>query len=481
MCRSSTRARWLCNHDNLRGAVWPSVRHMTPTHADQPVQPDFPEQRRILRTAVPGPRSRELHARRAAEVSAGFGVVLPVFVERAGGGVIVDVDGNHLVDLASGIAVTNVGASAPEVVARVQEQAARFTHTCFMVTEYDGFVDVAAALNRLTPGDHAKRTALFTTGAEAVENAVKIARTATGRDAVVVLDHAYHGRTLMTMTMTSKNVPYKEGFGPFAPEVYRVPSPYPYRWPTGAENAATEALARLREVVLTQIGAHNVAAIVMEPIQGEGGFIVPPEGYLSGVAEFAREHGIVFVADEIQSGFARTGDMFACDREGVVPDIILTAKALAGGLPLSAVTGRAELMDSVPAGGLGGTYAGNPLACAAALGAIEVIERDDLVGRARHIESLVLPRLQALAADSAYVGEARGRGAMLALELVEPGGTEPSADAARRVAAACHAEGVLVLVCGTFGNVIRLLPPLVIGDELLDDALTVLEKAVQSL
>lgn len=451
------------------------------THADQPVRHDLPEQRRILRTAIPGPRSQELHARRAAEVSAGFGVVLPVFVERAGGGVIVDVDGNHLVDLASGIAVTNVGASAPEVVARVQEQAAAFTHTCFMVTEYDGFVDVAAALNRLTPGDHAKRTALFTTGAEAVENAVKIARTATGRDAVVVLDHAYHGRTLMTMTMTSKNVPYKEGFGPFAPEVYRVPSPYPFRWPTGPENAGAEALARLREVVLTQIGAHNVAAIVMEPIQGEGGFIVPPEGYLHGVAEFAREHGIVFVADEIQSGFARTGDLFACDREGVVPDLILTAKALAGGLPLSAVTGRAELMDAVPAGGLGGTYAGNPLACAAALGAIEVIERDDLVGRARHIEGLALPRLRALADTSAYVGEARGRGAMLAMEFVEPGGTEPSADAARRVAAACHAEGVLVLVCGTFGNVIRLLPPLVIGDELLDDALTVLEQAVEAL
>ena len=440
-----------------------------------------PEQRRIVRTSVPGPRSQELHARRQEAVAGGFGVVLPVFVAHAGGGIVVDVDGNHLVDLASGIAVTNVGASAPEVVSRVQEQAALFTHTCFMVTEYEGFVEVAAALNRLTPGDHPKKTALFSTGAEAVENAVKIARTATGRDDVVVLEHAYHGRTLMTMTMTAKNVPYKEGFGPFAPEVYRVPSPYPFRWPTGAENAGAEALAKLEEIVTTQIGAHNVAAIVVEPIQGEGGFVVPPPGYLTGVAELARKHGIVFVADEIQTGFARTGDLFACDHEGVVPDIILTAKALAGGLPLSAVTGRAELMDAVPAGGLGGTYAGNPLACAAALGAIEVIERDDLAGRARHIESLAMPRLQALAETSAYVGEARGRGAMLAVEFVRPGGVEPDADAAKRVAAACHAEGVLVLVCGTFGNVIRLLPPLVIGDDLLDDALTVLERAVAAL
>ncbi len=439
------------------------------------------EQRRILSTPIPGPRSKQLHARRSAEVAGGFGVTLPVFVERADRGVLLDVDGNQLIDLASGIAVTNVGASAPEVVARVREQAERFTHTCFMITEYDGYVDVAAALNRLTPGDHAKKTALFSTGAEAVENGVKIARAATGRHAVVVLDHAYHGRTLMTMSMTAKNLPYKEGFGPFAPEIYRVASPYPFRWPTGPENAAREAMARLEEVVVTQIGAHNVAAIIIEPVQGEGGFIVPPAGYLPAVQEFATRHGIVFIADEIQTGFARTGAMFACDHEGVVPDMVLSAKALGGGLPLSAVTGRAELMDAVAPGGIGGTFAGNPVSCAAALGAIEVIEQDDLAGRARRIEELVMPRLAGLAAGSHAVGEARGRGAMLALELVEPGGTRPSAEAAKRVAAACHAEGVLVLVCGTFGNVIRLLPPLVIDEELLDDAVTVLEKAVRAL
>ncbi|EWT00249.1 4-aminobutyrate aminotransferase [Intrasporangium oryzae NRRL B-24470] len=436
-------------------------------------------QRRLLQTQIPGPRSVELQRRREAEVSGGFGVTLPVFVEQASGAIVLDVDGNQLIDLASGIAVTSVGASAPEVVAAVAEQAARFTHTCFMVTEYDGFVDVAAALNRLTPGDHEKRTALFTTGAEAVENAIKIARTATGREAVVVLDHAYHGRTLLTMTMTAKHVPYKAGFGPYAPEVYRAPMAYPFRAPGGPERATEDALARLEEIVLTQIGADRVAAIVAEPIQGEGGFIVPSPGFLPGVAEFARRHGIVFIADEIQTGFGRTGRMFASEHEGIVPDLITTAKALAGGMPLSAVTGRAELMNAVPPGSIGGTYAGNPVACAAALAAIEIIERDDLAGRARDIEHQVLPRLQALAAQTGIIGDVRGRGAMLAMELVKPGTTEPDAAAAKAIAAHCHAEGVITLVCGTFSNVIRLLPPLVIEPELLADALDVIEQAVR--
>jgi 4-aminobutyrate aminotransferase/(S)-3-amino-2-methylpropionate transaminase len=438
-------------------------------------------QRRLVQTAIPGPRSLALQAEREQELPRGFGVTLPVFVEQADGGIIVDVDGNQLIDLASGIAVTSVGASHPEVVRAVTEQAARFTHTCFMVTEYAGFVEVARALNRLTPGDHEKRTALFTTGAEAVENAVKIARAATGRPAVVVLDHAYHGRTLMTMSMTAKHLPYKAGFGPFAPEVYRAPSAYPYRWPGGPERCAEEALARLTELVVTQIGAANVAAIVIEPIQGEGGFIVPAPGFLPGVAAFAREHGIVLVADEIQTGFGRTGAMFACDHEGVVPDLITTAKALGGGLPLAAVTGRAELMDAVAPGGLGGTYAGNPVACAAALASIDVIERDDLVGRARAIEARVMPRLHALSGEVPALGEVRGRGAMIAMELVVPGTTTPDPAAARAVAAHCHAEGVLVLVCGTHGNVIRLLPPLVIEAALLDDALDIIEQGVREL
>lgn len=440
--------------------------------------PTLPEQRRILATAIPGPLSLERQAQRKAELANGLGTTMPVFIDRAGGGVLVDVDGNHIIDLASGIAVTSVGAAHPAVVRRIAEQAERFTHTCFLVTEYDGFVDVAAALNRLTPGDHAKKTALFSTGAEAVENAIKIARTATGRSAVVVLGHAYHGRTSLTMAMTSKNVPYKQGFGPFAPDVHRVPSPYPYRWPSGPEKAAEEAFAALVEIITTQIGATNVAAIVAEPIQGEGGFIVPPPGYLKAVQGFAREHGIVFVADEIQTGLARTGAMFACEHEDVVPDLITTAKALAGGMPLAAVTGRAEIMDAVAAGGLGGTYAGNPVACAAALGALEAIESEGLVARAREIEERVRPRLEATVGPDSVVGEVRGRGAMLALEFVRPGTTEPAPDIAKAVVERCHQEGVLTLLCGTYGNVIRLLPPLVIGFDLLDEAVDVLVDAI---
>lgn len=438
-----------------------------------------PTQRRLVQTAIPGPKSQKLHADRQSAVADGFGTVLPIFVDHAGGGILVDVDGNQLIDFASGIAVTSVGASHPDVVRRVAEQAERFTHSCFMVTEYEGFVDVAATLNRLTPGDHDKRTALYTTGAEAVENAVKIARVATGRKAVVVLDHAYHGRTLMTMSMTAKNVPYKDGFGPFAPEVYRAPMAYPYRWPGGPENCAAEALARLQELVVSQLGAHNVAAIVAEPIQGEGGFVVPAEGFLPGVQDLCREHGIVFVADEVQSGLGRTGRMFASEHEGLVPDLVCTAKALGGGMPLSAVTGRAELMNAVGPGRLGGTYAGNPVSCAAALGALEALERDDLVAKAAAIEELVMPRLRSLAEAVPAVGDVRGRGAMLALEFVRPGTKEPAPEVASAVAAHCHAEGVLVLVCGTFGNVIRLLPPLVIEPDLLDDGITVLEQAVR--
>ena len=439
------------------------------------------EQRRHLVTELPGPRSQAEHDRRKAAVSAGFGITLPVFVEAADGAILRDIDGNQLIDLASGIAVTSVGACHPKVVEAITAQAASFTHTCFMVTEYAGFVDVAEQLNRLTPGEHDKRTALFSTGAEAIENAVKIARVHTGRKAVVVLDHAYHGRTLMTMSMTAKNLPYKEGFGPFAPDVYRVPSAYPYRFDGTPQECTAAALARVAEIVETQIGAENVAAVVAEPIQGEGGFIVPSPGFLSGLQEYCTAHGIVFVADEIQSGFARTGTMFACEHEGVVPDLIATAKALGGGMPLSAVTGRAEIMDAVKPGSIGGTYAGNPVACAAALATIEVMEQEDLPGKAKAIEAAVLPRLTALAGPDSIVGEARGRGAMLALEFVVPGGKEPNPDAAKAVAAKCLAQGVLVLVCGTFGNVVRLLPPLVIEPDLLDEAIGVLEAAVREV
>nr|WP_267896154.1 4-aminobutyrate--2-oxoglutarate transaminase [Intrasporangium calvum] len=439
-----------------------------------------PEQRRILVTELPGPRSMALQQRRDRALPPGLGTTLPVFVERAGGGIIVDVDGNHLIDFASGIAVTSVGASAPAVVGRVQEQAATFTHTCFLVTEYEGYVDVADWLNEHTPGEHAKTTALFSTGAEAIENAVKIARASTGRPGVVVFDHAYHGRSLLTMAMTAKEKPYKAGFGPLATDVHRAPFPYPLRWPTGVEHATEEALAALEEL-LERVGAENIAAIVVEPVQGEGGFVVPTTGFLPGVQEIARGHGIVFVADEVQSGMARTGSLFASEHEGLVPDLIVTAKALAGGLPLSAVTGRAEVMAGAAPGGLGGTYAGNPLACAAALGVFEMVQTHDLVSRAQRIERVVRERLEPVVAESLAVAELRGRGAMMAVELVRPGTLDPDPEAAAAVSAACHRQGVLTLVCGTFGNVIRMLPPLVIDEDLLVEGLDVLAAALREL
>src|SRR5919112_5838090 len=319
-------------------------------------------QRRALVTEIPGPRSRELHSRRTAAVASGVGSTLPVYVERAGGGVIVDVDGNSLIDLGSGIAVVNVGNANPLVVDRVSEQVSLFTHTCFMVTPYQGYVEVCEALARLTPGDHAKKSALFNSGAEAVENAVKVARAATGRDAVVVFDHAYHGRTNLTMAMTAKSMPYKHGFGPFAGEVYRAPMGSPFREP--ARISGAEAAARAIGLIEKQVGADAVACVVIEPIQGEGGFVVPAEGFLPAVAEWCRENGVVFVADEIQTGLCRTGDWFACENEGVVPDLVTTAKAIADGFPLAGVTGRADLLDAVHPSGLGGTYGGNPVACA---------------------------------------------------------------------------------------------------------------------
>ena len=401
---------------------------------------------------------------------------MPVYAADADGGVIVDVDGNSFVDLGSGIAVTTVGASNPGVVDAVREAVGHFTHTCFMVTPYEGYVAVAEKLIEHSPGVHAKKVALFNSGAEAVENAVKIARLATGRQAVVVFDHAYHGRTNLTMAMTAKVMPYKQGFGPFAGEVYRVPVSYPFRDPEGMTGA--EAAARALSLVDKQVGAANVAAIVIEPILGEGGFVVPAPGFLAALASWCTDHGAVFVADEIQSGFARTGVWFACESEGVVPDLMTVAKGMAGGLPLSGVVGRAELMDAAHASGLGGTYGGNPVACAASLAAFEAVESLGLLERAQVIEGAIRAAVEPLVGG--IVGELRGRGAMMALEFVQPGTREPNPDAAKAVAAACLASGVLILTCGTFGNVVRLLPPLVIGDDLLADALGVLLDAIQS-
>jgi len=431
--------------------------------------PGLPQERRLV-TSIPGPRSRELADRRTAAVASGVSSSMPVYAVAAGGGVLVDVDGNSLIDLGSGIAVTTVGNADPAVAAAVAAQAAQLTHTCFTITPYEGYVEVAERLNRLTPGDHAKRSALFSSGAEAVENAIKIARHHTGRTAVVAFDHAYHGRTNLTMALTAKSMPYKAGFGPFAGEVYRAPMSYPYRDGLSGPEAAKRAIT----VIEKQVGAADLAAVIIEPVQGEGGFVVPAEGFLPALQEWCRANGVVFVVDEIQSGFARTGDLFASEHEGLVPDLITTAKGIAGGLPLSAVTGRAEIMDAPHAGGLGGTYAGNPVACTAALASLDHFEHGGLVERAREIGTLLLDRLHAAQASDPRVGDVRGRGAMVAIELVDPASGEPDATLTAAVARRAAGEGVIVLTCGTYGNVIRLLPPLAIGDDLLSEGLDVL-------
>ena len=431
-----------------------------------------PQERKLL-TEIPGPQSKALQARKIAAVSNGIGTTLPIYITRGGGGILVDVDGNQVIDMGSGIAVTTVGNANPEVAQRVQAQVAELTHTCFMVTPYEGYVEVAEALNRLTPGDHEKRTVLLNSGAEAIENAVKIARGYTKRQAVVVVEHGYHGRTNLTMGMTAKSMPYKHSFGPFAPEVYRVPTSYPYRDGLSGPEAAAVATTRIDK----EIGADNVAAIVIEPILGEGGFIVPAPGYYKAMYDYAKDNGIVFVADEIQSGCCRTGQWFACEHEGVVPDLITTAKGIADGMPLAGVTGRAEIMDAIHPGGLGGTYGGNPVACAAALGSLGWMEQNDAPALARAIEAAMMPRLQAIAAKHPSIGDIRGRGAMLAIELVKPGTKTPDGDRAAALNAYCHRNGVVTLTTGTYSNVFRFLPPLTMPSHLLDEALTVLEEA----
>lgn len=435
--------------------------------------PTLPQERRLV-TALPGPRSAEILARKADAVAVGVGHTIPVAAVAAGGGVVVDADGNSLIDLGSGIAVTTVGNAHPKVAAAIAAQAAQFTHTCFMVSPYDSYVAVAEALNRLTPGSFAKKSALFNSGAEAVENAIKIARKYTGRQAVVAFDHGYHGRTNLTMALTAKNQPYKNGFGPFAPEVYRAPLSYPFRdGLTGAE-----AAARTIHQLDKQVGAEQIAAVIIEPIQGEGGFIVPADGFLPDIAQWCRENGVVFIADEIQTGFARTGRMFASELFGIEPDLVTTAKGIAAGLPLAAVTGRAEIMDAAHAGGLGGTYGGNPVACAAALAAIDIFEHDGLLERAGEIEQILKARLQEMAASDARIGDVRGHGAMIAAEFVQPETGEPDAALTAAVAKAAIAEGVIVLTCGTDGNVIRFLPPLSISDALLHEGLDVVAVAL---
>ncbi|MBG9334208.1 4-aminobutyrate--2-oxoglutarate transaminase [Corynebacterium belfantii] len=426
----------------------------------------LPQQRQLLTDGM-GDKSSALDERRRTSVARALSPGLPGYVVAADGGVLVDADGNSFIDFASGIAVTSVGASNPRVVKAVAEAAAAFTHTSFMVSPYESYVAVCEKLNELTPGDHEKKSALFNSGAEAVENAVKVARSYTGKNGVAVFDRGYHGRTNLTLAMTAKNKPYKTMFGPFASDVYRVPGSYPLRDNLTGEEAARRSITMIEQ----QIGAENLACVVIEPIQGEGGFIVPADGFLPAIAQWCRDNNVVFVADEIQAGFCRTGEWFSVDHEGVIPDIITTAKGIAGGMPLSGVTGRAEMMDAPIAGALGGTYGGNPVACAAALAAIEEMESCKFKERALEIEAIVREHLEPLT-SLAGVCEVRGRGAMMAIEL-------ETAAATAAVAASCKAQGILILTCGMDGNVIRLLPSLTIPESLLTEGLTILSDAIK--
>ena len=442
---------------------------------------DIPQERKIV-TEIPGPRSREWFERRRRAVPQGVANIHPIVTARASGAIVEDVDGNRLIDFATGIAVLNVGHGAPEVVAAAQRQLELETHTCFHVTLNEPYVELAERLNALAPGDFEKRTMFANSGAEAVENAIKIARHATGRPAVVAFDHAFHGRTLLAMSLTAKVMPYKQGFGPFAPEVYRLPFAYPYRCPTGGtyEGCAEPCLRYAIDEMHKHIGERNIAAVIVEPIQGEGGFVVPAPGFLRGLAEFCREHGIVFIADEIQSGMGRAGRWFAIEDEGVVPDLVTSAKSLGGGLPISAVTGRAELMDAVHPGGLGGTYGGNPVAAAAALAVLDKIEREDLLARSRALGERVRARLRAMQERHQVVGDVRGRGMMNAIELVRDRATKEPIDGetGARIIQECLRNGVLVIKAGTYDNVIRLLPPLTIDEGLLEEGLQVLDDAL---
>lgn len=432
-----------------------------------------PQERRIVST-VPGPKSIELEQRRQAVVSGGVASVLPVYIARSHGAIVEDVDGNRFIDLGAGIGVTTIGHTDDDVVAAASQQLHDVTHTLFTVTPYESYVRVAELLAAHTPGDFAKKTVLVNSGAEAVENGVKIARKHTGRSGVAVLDHAYHGRTNLTMAMNYKAAPYGTGFGPFAGSVHRAPNSYPLHDGLSGAEAATRTIASLEKTV----GAADLACLVVEPIQGEGGFVVPADGYLPALQEWCTANGVVFIADEIQSGMARTGAWFASEHFGLVPDMVLSAKGIAGGLPLAGVTGRAEIMDSSHPGGLGGTFGGNPVAAAAAVAVFERIERDGLLAEATRIEHTLVPALRELQTRHPLIADVRGIGAMIAIELADPETHAPRADVVTAVARAAAQEGVIVLTAGTYGNVLRFLPSLMISDELLLDAISVLDRAL---
>jgi 4-aminobutyrate aminotransferase / (S)-3-amino-2-methylpropionate transaminase / 5-aminovalerate transaminase len=433
-----------------------------------------------IRSEIPGPRSRALLARREAAIPRGPSNATPIFASRADGAVIEDVDGNRYLDFAGGIGCLNVGHRSPRVVAAVREQLEKYLHLCFAVTPYEGYVAVAEKLNALTPGKFAKKTMLVNSGAEAIENAIKIARAYTKRPSVICFEDAFHGRTLLAMSLTSKTHPYKAGFEPFASDVYRIPFAYPYRGENGA-TAETFAHA-LENAFKRSVAPESVAAVIAEPVLGEGGFVVPPMGYFKIVQEICRKHGIVFIADEVQSGFARTGKWFASEHFGIEPDLITMAKSMGGGMPIAAVTGRAEIMDAPGVGGLGGTYCGHPASCAATLAAIETIEKEDLLARSVAIGERFETRARSWKQKWPLVGEVRGLGGMCAMELVRDEATrEPADTETKEIARYCYEHGLILITAGTYNNVIRILVPLVVTDEQFDEGLAVIEAALTSV
>ena len=429
-------------------------------------------------------KNQELLEKRQINVPQGPFNTTPAFIKEARGAVMIDVDGRELIDFAGGIGVNNVGHCHPKVVAAIQDQAAKYIHTCFHVAMYEPYVDLAERLNALAPGDDPKMTIFANSGAEAVENAVKVARYTTKRPGVIAFDNAFHGRTLLTMSLTSKVKPYKFGYGPYAPEVYRMPFAYCYRCPFGMSypKCNTACADYLEEFFVTHVAAEQTAAVIAEPIQGEGGFITPPPEYFPKLKAICEKYGIAFIADEVQTGAGRTGKFFAIDHWGVTPDIITMAKSFAGGMPLSAVIGRADMMNASHVGGLGGTYGGNPLACRAALAVLEILGEDGLLERAVTLGDTLKARFDAIAERQEIVGDVRGKGPMLAMELVDDRETKtPATDKAKALVATCYEKGLVLLNCGSHGNIIRTLMPLVITDEQLDRGLAILEEGLEEV
>ena len=431
---------------------------------------------------IPGPKSRELLARRQQFVARGIASTMNVFAAKADGAIIEDVDGNRYIDFAGGIGVMNIGHTRPEVTRAIAEQAAKFTHTCFSVMMYEPYIALAERLVKLTPGEFPKKALFFNSGAEAVENAVKIARWATGRPAIIVFDNAFHGRTLMTMTMTSKVQPYKYRFGPYAPEVYRAPYPYPYRMDMTPQEATAFCIQELERMFVGEVAPDQVAAVIIEPVQGEGGFMVAPPGFLRALKAVCEKYNILFVADEIQSGFCRTGRMFAVEHDGVEPDLMIIAKSMGAGMPISGVVGRAEIMDAPSPGTLGGTYSGNPVACAAALAVLDLYEKEDLAARSREIGHVITQRFLKLQESFPMIGDVRGLGGMVAMELVKDRTTkEPDSHAASDTLAAAHHRGLVLIKAGMYDNVLRVLVPLCVTDEQLNRGLDIFEDAITTV